>query len=133
MTKKKANKKKSGDKAVKKRARRRPAKGGKDRNPVEVREEISRIVRTGAAGMTQAVMDEGLKGQVAPVKFLFEVASIFPAPPKGEEATEEEDCLAKILLAKISAPPKLAEEAAKDVDEDVAAPLPEESGQAGSE
>jgi hypothetical protein len=132
MTKKKTNKKKSGDKAGKKRVRQSPARSGKDKNPVEVREEISRIVRTGAAGMTQAVMGEGLKGHVAPVKFLFEVASIYPTPPKGEEATEEEDCLAKILLAKISAPPKPVEEAPKDIDEGEESektPGPEESGQ----
>jgi hypothetical protein len=131
MTKKKAKQKKS-NKTGKTRARRSPARIGKDKNPVEVREEISRIVRTGAAGMTQAVMDEGLKGQVAPVKFLFEVASIYPAPPKGEEATEEEDCLAKILLAKISAPPKPAEEGAKEIDEEVeleTTPEPEVGGQ----
>ena len=53
-----------------------------DKRPVdlaEVRKEISSIVGTNAAALTRAVMGEGLKGQLAPVKYLFEAMGLYPA------------------------------------------------------
>ena len=71
--------------------------------------------------MTEAVMEEAMKGLVAPTKFLFEVAGVFPPAANGEQATEEEDCLAKTLLARLNIPKKPAQdeedEPAADVDD----------------
>jgi len=78
----------------------------KETNPADVRKQVSRIVEAEAVGMTRAVVDEAKKGQLAPVRYLFEMANIFPTQTDPEKATEEEDCLAKILLSRIEAPAK---------------------------
>ena len=54
--------------------------------------------------MAQAVIDEGKKGQLATVRYLFEMASIFPAATDGSQATEDEDCLARTLLNRLDLP-----------------------------
>jgi hypothetical protein len=54
--------------------------------------------------MAQAVIGEGKKGQLATVKYLFEMASIFPAPTDGSQASEDEDCLARTLLNRLDLP-----------------------------
>ena len=123
MTKKKATKKATGQKSAKKGRKMRPKK---ELNPAEVRKQVSQIVQSEAVEMTQAVVKEGMKGQVAPVRYLFEMANIFPVQANGEQATEEEDCLAKILLSRMEAPAKPEkqqedDETAEDVD-DVKAP-----------
>ena len=107
---KKIGKKKSGKKSSR-------AKIKKECNPAEVRKQISRIVESRATAMVSAVADEGQKGQLAPVKYLLEVASIFPPANDGEHATEEEDCLAKMLLDKITVPRKPAVEDDGDEEE----------------
>lgn len=101
MMKKKAKSKTAAKKTAKKKS---PGKSKKERNPTEVRKEISKMVASQATDMADAVIGEGMKGQLATVKYLFEMASIFPPAPDGEQATHEEDCLAKILLDKLSAP-----------------------------
>ena len=84
------------------------AKSKKETNPAEVRKEISKMVEAEAAKMTEAVIGEGKKGQLATVKYLFEVANIFPPAADGTQATEEEDCLAKMLLDRMKGPAKAA-------------------------
>ena len=93
-------------------------------DPAEVRKDIAKIVGSGARKMTQAVIKEAMKGHVAPTKFLFEVAGVFPAVMDGEQATQEEDCLAKTLLERLNIPKKPVQEeddepaATGDVDEE---------------
>lgn len=106
MIKKKAKSKNTGKRTAKPKSTARKSK--KELNPAEVRQEISKLVQSEAVDMAKSVIGEGKKGQLATVKYLYEVASIFPAAPGGEQATEEEDCLAKLLLAKIE-PAKKAE------------------------
>ena len=72
----------------------------KEFNPAELRRDIAKMVGLEAANMAGAVIVEGMKGQLATVKYLFEMASIFPASTDGSYATTEEDCLAKTLLDK---------------------------------
>lgn len=103
MMKKRATKKNTGKKSAKKSATKKPKT---ETNPVEVHKQVSQIVKSQAAELTQAVVEEGMKGQVAPVRYLFEMANIFPAQTDPEHATEEEDCLAKILLSRMEAPPE---------------------------
>ncbi len=62
------------------------------------------MVESHAASMAQAVIGRGELGQLATVKFLFEMASIFPASTDGSQATEDEDCLARTLLNRLDLP-----------------------------
>jgi hypothetical protein len=113
---------------TKKKAKSKPAKttkakksSGKTRkkelNPAEVRKGISRMVESHANKMTKAVIDEGEKGQLATVKYLFEMAAIFPASTDGSQATEDEDCLARTLLNRLDLP---TEPVGRDEEEDEA-------------
>ena len=101
MTKKKAKSKTSKTTKAKKSSGRT---GKKELNPTEVRKGISRMVESHANKMTQAVIDEGEKGQLATVKYLFEMAAIYPASTDGSQATEDEDCLARTLLTRLDLP-----------------------------
>lgn len=87
-------------KAAKKKS---PGKSKKQVDLVEVRKDIANIV-TGAAGdMTKAVVEEGRKGQLAPVKYLFEVAGLYPAL-EGSQAKPEGESLARTLLHRLGLP-----------------------------
>lgn len=81
-------------------------KGKKELNPVEVRKEIAQLVDSEAAEMALAVIGEGKKGQLATVKYLFEVADIYPAPTDGSQSTTDEDSLARTLLNRLNIPDK---------------------------
>lgn len=78
----------------------------RESNPAEVRKDISKIVRSGARRITKAVMEQAGSGQLAPARYLFEVAGIYPALTDGTFATEDEDCLAKTLLNRLNLPDK---------------------------
>jgi hypothetical protein len=124
MTKKKGTKKATGRKRAKKS---RKVRLKKNVNAADVRKQVSEMVQSQAAELTQAVVEEGMKGQVAPVRYLFEMANIFPAQANVEQASEEEDCLAKILLSRIEAPAKPEKEeddeiAGEDAEENVKTP-----------
>jgi hypothetical protein len=98
-------KKKAKSKKTKKATRKRiSAKSKKEKNPADVRKEISQMVHADAAQMAGAVIGEGKKGKLATVRYLFEMANIFPIPKEGEQATEEDDSLAKLLLARLTPP-----------------------------
>ncbi len=102
-------------KAGKSKAKKSVARSGRLRSkkavdPAEVRKDIAKIVGLEAMNMTEAVMEEAMKGLVAPTKFLFEVAGVFPPVMDGEQATQEEDCLAKTLLERLNIPKKPAPE-----------------------
>ena len=78
----------------------------KDKQPVdlaEVRKEISSIVGTNAAALTRAVMGEGLKGQLAPVKYLFEATGLYPATEISETKPDKES-LAHTLMRNLKLP-----------------------------
>ncbi|MGA2855239.1 MAG: hypothetical protein ABSE40_00130 [Candidatus Sulfotelmatobacter sp.] len=129
MIKKKTTKsKKAGKKAGKKKGE---AKAKAETNPAEVRKEVSELVKAHATEMAQAVIGEGNKGQLAPVKYLFEVASIFPPADDGTQATTEEDCLAKILIERLklaAAPGEKNGEAGEGAAEDARPTTSNEAG-----
>ena len=109
MTKKKAKSKRAAKKTEKaknkKSSETRPrVRVKKHANPGEVRNDIAKIVESGAKKIAQAVMSQALTGQLAPAKFLFEVAKIYPEVADGSQATAEEDCLAKTLLHRLNLP-----------------------------
>ena len=100
MIKKTAKSKTAGKPKSKKTSR----KGKKDFNPAEVRKDIAQMVDSQAVTMAQAVIDEGKKGQLATVKYLFEVAEIYPPSTDGSHATTNDDSLAQTLMRRLNLP-----------------------------
>ena len=99
--------KKSGKKAVKKGKAKGKAKSKKhEKTPSEVRKELAKLILDEAEEITNALIGQGKIGQLAPAKYAFEVARIFPEVNDGSEATREEDCLAKTLLDRLNIPDK---------------------------
>jgi hypothetical protein len=68
----------------------------------QVREDLAGIVKSEAKSITEAVMDQAMHGELAPAKYLLELAGVYPPANEGEQATEEEDCLAKTLLDRLN-------------------------------
>ena len=101
MMKKKGKKSK---KAVKKASVKKATPRGKEKSGAEVRKDISKIVKKHANEMAGAVIGEGEKGQLATVKYLWEVAGIYPPLTDGSEATEHEESLAQTLLRRLNVP-----------------------------
>lgn len=95
--------KKSKGKSVKPAKKKRPGKSKKPVDLVEVRKDIANIVHHEAAELTHAVVEEGRKGQLAPVRYLFEMAGVYPAP-EASRADPEEASLAKTLLHRLGVP-----------------------------
>lgn len=69
----------------------------------KVRKDISNIVGSRATELAQAVLEEGKKGQLAPVKYLFEVSGLYPAS-ESSVAKPDEESLAHTLLRKLHLP-----------------------------
>jgi hypothetical protein len=80
------------------------SKKQKETHPAEVRKDLSLMVESEAAEMAQAVIEEGKKGQLGPVKYLLELAKIFPPSTDGSESSANEDSLAKTLLNRLNLP-----------------------------
>ncbi len=77
-----------------------------DKKPIdlaEVRKDISKIVGTNATALARAVMGEGLKGQLAPVKYLFEATGLYPATESSESKPDKES-LAHTLMRNLKLP-----------------------------
>ena len=97
-------KKTKGKAKTKKTGKKSAGKSKKVLNPAEVRQEIAQMVKSEAASMASAVIGEGKKGQLAPVKYLLELAKVFPEATDGSQATAEEECLAKTLMRRLDLP-----------------------------
>src|SRR4051794_29520089 len=125
MMKKKGNKgKASAKKAAKKKSSSKGRKG-KEKDMAEVRKDLVRLVKDAATQMAAAVVDEGKKGQVSPVKFLLEMAGVFPVPEAEVNAPDKrEESLAETLLDRLGIPktPVAADEYSKDDEEIVMFP-----------
>lgn len=78
--------------------------GSKKLNPADVRKDIAAMVEAEAELLGRAVIEEGKKGQLATVKYLFEVAHIFLEPPEGGQPSTDEESLAKTLLDRLDIP-----------------------------
>jgi len=128
MIKKKAKSKAAAKKPAKR--KKSEAKAKPETNPAELRKEISELVKEAATQVAGAVIDVAKTGQLAPARYLFEMANIFPPAPDGEQATTEEDCLAKILLARIS-PAKKENEGAEGGSEGAQTAKDEKGASAG--
>jgi hypothetical protein len=113
MTKKKAKSKTVAKKIAKKKGKAKTKE--QEAHPAEVRKKVSRLVQGAASKMAQAVIDDAKKGQLASVKYLFEMTGVFPATSESKEGTPEEDSLAKTLLTRLNIP---LEPIKHDEDED---------------
>ncbi len=100
MIKKKAKRKQPTKKAANKNS---SSKSEQEFDPAEVRKDIAQMVDSQATAMAQAVID-GEKGQLATVKYLFEVAEIYPPATDGSHTSADEECLAKTLLNRLNIP-----------------------------
>jgi hypothetical protein len=103
MIKKKA--KRTRKAAAKKNSKKKsPAKKSKQLDPAEVRKEVSQMVGSEATEMARAVIGQGKAGQLATVKYLFEMAGVFPASTETTEGSPREDSLAETLLHRLNIP-----------------------------
>ena len=114
MTKKKSA---TADHAAKKKTGRKSTGKKKHMDPAQVREELAGIVKSGARDIAKAVMGHAKQGELAPAKYLLEMAGVFPAMNEGEHATEEEDCLAKTLLDRLNVTKKPSQDEEDDAEE----------------
>ena len=63
------------------------------------------MVKENAKDMAQKVLQKAIEdGELAPTKYLLEMAGVYPAATDGGEGSEEEDCLAKTLLDRLGLP-----------------------------
>ena len=104
MIKKKPKGKKAAPGAAKHKSTRKTPRTKKQANPDEVRKDIAKIVKSGAKRITKAVMEQAMTGQLAPAKFLFEMAAIYPPSTDGSETTNDEECFAKSLMDRLGLP-----------------------------
>jgi hypothetical protein len=79
-------------------------KNSEQSNPKELRKDLVKMVEAEAEELANAVIAEGKKGQLATVKYLFEMAHIYPQPPEGSVSTTDEESLAKTLLDRLDIP-----------------------------
>ncbi len=87
---------------TKRTARKRPP--SKPIDPNKVRQELAGIVKTQAKKITRAVALKACQGDLAPAKYLFEMAHIYPQPPEGTVSAEDEESFAKTLLDRLNIP-----------------------------
>jgi len=133
MKKKKAKSKTAAKKTAKKRAKRNTAK--KPLDPAKVREDIAGIVKAGAKGITKAVMLQATQGQLAPAKYLLEMAGVYPLSTDENETSKDEDSLAETLLDRLNIPKRLLvhDELQKEEDEDEVVIQPKKAAGTDSE
>ena len=91
----------------------------KQLDAAKVREDIAGIVKAGAKGITKAVMLQATQGQLAPAKYLLEMAGVYPLSTDGSQTSKEEDCLAQTLLDRLNIPktPVVHDELQKEDDD----------------
>jgi hypothetical protein len=96
--------------AAKKSAKKKSAtKAKRETNAADVRKKVSTMVKAKAVKLAEAVIgkteDEVPEDlQLATVKYMFEVAAIYPPQADQDAATADEDCLAKTLLNRLNIP-----------------------------
>ncbi len=126
--KKKASEAEASKTAAKKSAKKKSApRAKKETNAADVRKKVSTMVKAKAVNMAKAVIGETKKGvpqdlQLATVKYLFEVAEIYPPQSDQDAASADEDCLAKTLLNRLNIPdvPIRRDEDEEDVSAEMA-------------
>ena len=123
----KSAKGKKSEKTAKKRGTAKRKVTKKERDSTDVRKECSKLVKAEATKITTAVISEGKRGQLGPMKYLFEMANIFPTADDGSQTSAREDSLAETLLNRLGIPtsPVVADEYEKESNEVIPATLAE--------
>lgn len=93
-----ARKSNKAKKPGKKRAASRPF------DPTKVRQELAKIVAARARKITRAVALKASNGDLAPAKYLFEMAHIHPEVLQEAKVAENEESLAETLLKSLNVP-----------------------------
>jgi len=109
--------------AANKAAKKGSAKMQKPANPVEMRQSVTDMVGSEMKNITHAVVEEAKKGQLATVKYLFEVSGVYPAATEQNQARPEEgETLARMLLTRLGLPLEPAISPDDEVPEKVPTP-----------
>ena len=114
----------------------KPAKKGapkkqKPANPAEMRQSVTDMVESEMNNITHAVVEEAKRGQLATVKYLFEVSGVYPsATEQSQGKPEEGETLARMLLTRLGLP--LEPATSPDDEWPVKAPTPA-ANRAGNE
>src|SRR3979411_1314410 len=75
------------------------AKKQKPANPAEMRQSVTDMVESEMTNITHAVVEEAKKGQLATVKYLFEVSGVYPsATEQSQGKPEEGETLARMFM-----------------------------------
>jgi hypothetical protein len=69
-----------------------------------VRKDISNMVGNSATEIAAGMINAALAGELAPAKYLFEMAGLHPVAEKTEAENPQEDSLAHILLKRMGLP-----------------------------
>jgi hypothetical protein len=81
----------------------------------ELRNEITNLIAHEGMNLARAAVEEGKKGQLAMVKYLFEFAGLYPAPAKAGTVEPEEESLARTLLHRLGLSDEPATPSANDL------------------
>ena len=100
-------------KKAKKRGSRKPV------DPKKVRQELAGIVKAKAKKIANAVADKACAGELAPAKFLFEIAHIYPEVFEEQPPSEREESLAETLLKERNIPREPVVHDLYERDEDI--------------
>jgi len=104
-------------------AKKSSAKTQKPANPVEMRQSVTDMVESEMMNITHAVVEEAKKGQLATVKYLFEVSGVYPGATGLSQAKPEEgETLARMLLTRLGVPLEPAISPDDEVREQVSTP-----------
>lgn len=91
-------------------------------NVPEIREKVRQLIAAKVEQMVGANADEASKGQLAPLKFLFEVLGVYPDSGEAEPEAEDGNDLARVLLNRFQFPnPAPSDEDSAEADEAVPA------------
>ena len=95
----------------------------------EVRERVRRVIAAKAEEMTSANIEEASKGNLSPLKYLFEVLGLYPATAGEEAEPADGNDLARVLLKRFDFPSQgpADEESNEPSTEAVTAPVGDDS------
>jgi hypothetical protein len=129
----KAKKSGASKKSAKTTAKRSPR--GKNLDPAKVREEIAGIVKAGAKKLTEAVMVQANQGQLAPAKYLLEMAGVYPVATDMSPTSDREESLAETLLDRLKIPksPVVHDELQKEEEDEEPNQLKKEAEEGNEE
>jgi hypothetical protein len=115
--------------ATNKAAKKESVEAQEPANPVEMRQRVIEMVGAELENIARAVVDEAKRGQLATVKYLFELSGVYPlATEHSQDRPEEGETLARMLLTRLGIPLEPAISPNDDVPEKLPTPAAKRSG-----